>query len=131
MYELLATTKPETIRVPTREDRKSPRVDVQMPLKFQTIHGKSVGTEEYSGEIIDLSYGGMYIASAQKLAPLTEIRFPLSLSLSANITSDVYAKIIRMNPKNDEYHYHLEFSSIPEPAEKALKSYIDRIITGG
>lgn len=131
LYELLAVNAPKHLKVPVREDRKSPRVDVQMPLKFHKITGKAVGEEAYNGEIIDLSYGGMYISSKEKLAPFTEIRFPLSLSISANITSDVYAKVIRINPRPDANHYHLEFSSIAESAEQALKSYIDRIVTGG
>lgn len=128
MYELLAVNRPEKLRVPVREDRKSPRIEVNMPISFHLIENKSIGETPFSGNIIDLSYGGMYISCKQQLAPFSEIRFPLSLSLSANIQSDVYAKVIRINPLKGGFHYHLEFSSISEQAELAIRSYINRII---
>jgi len=128
MYELLAINRPEKLRVPIREDRKSPRIEVNMPLSFQLVENKNVGNTLFNGNIIDLSYGGMYISCKQQLAPFSEIKFPLSLSLSANIQCDVYAKVIRINPLKDCFHYHLEFSSISEEAETAIRSYINRII---
>lgn len=129
LYELVAINRHYTLTVPSREDRKSPRVEVNMPLKFSQISGKAVGEENFTGKIIDLSYGGMYIESEHEFPALTEIRFPLSLSLSANLSLYVYAKIIRINPRPENFHYHLEFSSIPQEAETALKKYIDRIIS--
>lgn len=130
MYELLAINKPKHLKVPDREDRKSPRIELYMPLSFQLVEGKSISEVSYDGEIIDLSYGGMYVESHKKLAALSEIKFPLSLSLSANKQSDVYAKVIRINPMIDSYRYNLEFSSISEDAEKSLRNYINRIIEG-
>lgn len=129
-YELLAVTHPETLRVPVREDRKSPRVAVNMPLSFQQVQGKYVNHDYNEGDIIDLSYGGMYVATDCQLAPSSEIRFPLALSLSSHQKHDVYAKVLRTNPmQNDRFHYHLEFSSISMQAQAALKDFVDRLIT--
>ena len=130
MYELLSTNRPTLLEVPPREGRKSPRIDINMPLSFQVIEGKIIADALYQGEIIDMGYGGMYISSSEKIALFSEIKFPLSLSLSANIQSDVYAKVIRINPRNGYFHYHLEFSSISHEAEEAIKHYINRIIEG-
>jgi len=77
-----------------------------------------------------MGYGGMYISSGEKIPLFSEIKFPLSLSLSANIQSDVYAKVIRINPRDGHFHYHLEFSSISHEAEEAIKQHINRIIEG-
>jgi len=128
MYELLSTSRPTLLEVPPREGRKSPRIDINMPLSFQMIQGKVIADALYQGEIIDMGYGGMYISSGEKIELFSEIKFPLSLSLSANIQSDVYAKVIRINPRDDYFHYHLEFSSISHEAEEAIKHYINRII---
>jgi len=130
MYELLSTNRPTLLEVPPREGRKSPRIDINMPLSFQVIEGKIIADALYQGEIIDMGYGGMYISSSEKIVLFSEIKFPLSLSLSANIQSDVYAKVIRINPRNGYFHYHLEFSSISHEAEEAIKHYINRIIEG-
>ncbi len=129
-YELLAVNTPQQrLIVPRREERKSPRVAVDMPLSFQQIDGKSVSDEYLEGTIIDLSYGGMYVASSHVLPPYSDIRFPLALSLSSHQRDDVYAKVLRTNPiGNNEFHYHLEFTHISQDSQAALKAFIDRMI---
>ena len=128
-YELLAVQgEKERLEVPQREDRKSPRVAVNMPLSFQQVEGKAVKDAYLEGDIIDLSYGGMYVASRHILPLLSEIRFPLALSLSSHQRDDVYAKVLRTNPVGDAFHYHLEFTHITEGAQAALKTFIDRLL---
>jgi len=130
MYELLSLSQPDLLTVPAREGRNSPRIDINMPLVFQVIKGKLIDDEMHDGYIIDIGYGGMYITSNKKVELFSEIKFLLSMSLASNIQSDVYAKIIKLNLVDDLYHYHLEFSSISEEAEVAIKRYINRIIEG-
>lgn len=130
MYELLSLSKPSLLEVPAREDRNSPRIDINMPLVFQLIKGKMIDNEMHEGYIIDIGYGGMHITSIKKIELFSEIKFPLSMSLAANTQSDVYAKIIKLSLIDNLYHYHLEFSSISEEAELAIKRFINRIIEG-
>ena len=131
MYELLASSRPNWLEVPSREDRNSPRIDINMPLVFQLIKGKLIDEEVYEGDIIDIGYGGMYITSHKEISLYSEIKFLLSMSLAANIQSDVYAKVIKADLNGDLYHYRLEFSSISQEAEIAIKRFINRIIEGG
>ena len=130
MYELLSSSFPEYLEVPAREERNSPRIDINMPLVFQLIKGKLIGDEKYEGNIIDIGYGGMYITSRTEIDLYSEIKFPLALSLAANIQSDIYAKIIKRSTVDRLFHYRLEFSSISPEAETAIKRYINRIIEG-
>jgi len=128
LYEVRAVSRPTHRTLPKSDIRKSPRIEVNMPISFFLVEGKSVSSAPRDGIIIDLGYGGMYIASDTEMPPMTEICFPLSLSLSANQQSDVYARVIRINPMNDTFHYHLEFSSISDDAETAVRAFINRII---
>jgi len=130
MYELISLSKPDLLEVPSREDRNSPRIDIHMPLVFQLINGKLIDDEILDGDIVDIGYGGMYITSINKIELFSEIKFPFSMSIAANIQSDVYAKIIKSNLINGLYHYRLEFSSISQEAEVAIKRFINRIIEG-
>ncbi|MFT7185059.1 MAG: adenylate cyclase [Pseudohongiellaceae bacterium] len=131
MYELLASSRPILLEVPLREGRNSPRIDINMSLVFQLIKGKLIDDVVNEGEIIDIGYGGIHITSNTEVALYTEIKFPFYLSLAANIQNDVYAKIIKSNFIDGLYHYNLEFSSISQEAETAIKRYINRIIEGG
>ena len=130
MYELLASNLPTRLQVPSREGRNSPRIDINMPLAFHILNNKLIDATEHQGEIIDIGYGGMHITSHTQVEIYDEIKFPFSLSLSANIQNDVYAKIIKSKRIGSLYHYHLEFSSISQEAETAIKRYINRIIEG-
>jgi len=130
MYELLASNRPTLLEVPSREGRNSPRIDINMPLIYQLVKGKLIDEVIHEGDIIDIGYGGMHITSHNEIMLYAEIKFPFSLSLTANIQNDVYAKVIKSNLINDIYHYHLEFSSISQAAETAIKRFINRIIEG-
>ncbi len=128
LFELLAINYPKRLETPKTDGRKSPRIEVNMPITFNIVEGKSVSASSLEGTVIDLGYGGMYIASQTQLPAHTEIRFPWSLSMSSARQSDVYARVIRINPRETEFHYHLEFSSINADAETAIRNYINRII---
>ncbi|MFT5717709.1 MAG: adenylate cyclase [Oleiphilaceae bacterium] len=130
MYELLATTKPTLLEMPSRVGRNSPRIDINMPLVFQLIKEKRIEDTMHNGEIMDIGYGGMRIISKIEIKLYSEIKFPFSLSLASNIQNDVYAKIIKSDLIDGTYHYRLEFSSISQEAEIAVKRYINRIIEG-
>lgn len=131
MYELAAITRPTLRRVPRSEIRKSPRVEVDMPLEFQLIDGKTVLPEKISGRIVDISYGGLYIHSSTALAAFSDIKMMLSLSLLVQESAEVYAKILRVTQVGTGYEYRIEFTSIDANAQQALKQFIDRLVEIG
>ncbi len=128
MYELLAVTYPERLDLPKINDRKSPRIEVYWPINFQLLEGKTVPSQLYSGEIIDLSYGGMYVSSTAELPKFAEIKFPFTISPTSDLQSDIYARVIRTNPVPGAFHYHFEFTSISSDAEKVIRGFINRVV---
>lgn len=128
MYELLATQRPTPLVAPAREIRNSPRVEVDMPLAFQVLSGKTVLPEEYLGRVIDISYGGMSIVSPVPIEPFSDIKIVLSVSLLGSSLSEIYAKVLRVSGLTVGFECRVEFTSIEAGAALVLKEFVDGIV---
>ncbi|MCW8909993.1 MAG: PilZ domain-containing protein [Gammaproteobacteria bacterium] len=128
MYELLATDRPRYLQVPCREIRKSPRVKVNMPLAFHCVTDKEVQPDEYTGRIMDISYGGLFAVVPIGLRKHDEVQTTFSESLMRCCASDVFAKVTHVEKKNHEFGCHLEFTAIDRELKSELKDYIDLLI---
>lgn len=128
LYELVATNKPERLVPPRNEVRKSPRVAINSPLAFQCLEGKQVLAKEYLGQIIDLSYGGIFATSPIRLEEQQEIKISLSLSLMSQQSSAIYARVIRSNQFENHWEINLEFTAIHHDAQAAIKDFVDEQI---
>lgn len=128
LYELLSTQRPRPLVAPTREVRNSPRVDVDMPLTFQLLSGKSVLAQEYVGRVIDVSYGGIYIVSPVALEVFSDIKIALYLSFMGSQFTEIYAKVLRVAPVETGFECRIEFTSIDPQATLAIKEFVDGIV---
>ena len=128
MFELLAIHRAPAVRVPPGDIRKGPRVEVDMPVQFQLLDGKSVLPEKIVGRIVDMSYGGLYIHSPVLLPLYCDVKMVLSVSLLVQDRADVYGKVLRVTPVADGFEYRIEFTSIDVPAQRALKEFVDRLV---
>ncbi len=128
MYELRSTQKPQYLEVPQREARSSPRVAVDIPLSFQLVEGKSVKAELLQGRIIDLGYGGLMARVNEPISEHAEICIKLSLSLMSRESSDVYARVLRVNEADGEFECQMEFTFIEDSARRELKGFVDQIV---
>jgi len=128
MYELRATARPRALTAPRREMRNSPRVEVDMPLTFQLVRGKSVLEQEHIGRVSDISYGGMRIVSPVAIEPFGDIKIALSLSLLGSELSEIYAKVMHVSPSGDGQVCRVEFTSIDAKAGSTIKEFVDGIV---
>jgi len=128
LYELFATSRPRDLEVPRREGRKSPRIQVSMPVVFQRLSGKIVLDDKYDGEVIDISYNGLLVRTDLQLAKSSEIKMTLSLDLFGERTTDVYARIIRSEPHGDHFRSNLEFTTIGSEGLQTIKQYVDQLV---
>ncbi|MBL4580294.1 MAG: PilZ domain-containing protein [Gammaproteobacteria bacterium] len=128
LYELHATTRPRAMEVPRREGRKSPRIKVNMPVAFQNLAGKIVLSENFHGEVIDISYHGLLIETPIRLGKSSEIKMALSLELFSDRITDVYARIINTEQVNDKFRSSMEFTTIGTEGLRAIKQYVDNMV---
>jgi adenylate cyclase len=127
-YELLGTRRPRLLEVPRVEARKSPRIKVDFPLRFNLLQQNRVRPESYEGTAVDLSYHGLQAYLPIQLEALSDLRIELSTSLMKNQSSHIYAKILRTQPEKGGWLSRMEFTNIDDIGQSAIKSYIDQTI---
>ncbi len=128
MFELLSIEHPIRMEVPCREIRKSPRVEVHIPLEYYLLQDKIVLARKYQGNVIDISYGGIFVMTANELEPFSEIKMNVSLSLMGTGSSEIYARVLHCREIEGQYESHLEFTAIHDQARLAIKGYVDKLI---
>jgi len=130
LFELLAVKKPVLKHVPRREIRKSRRIEVKMPFTFQKLSGKIVLPEKHKGTILDISSNGIMAIIEDAIDVFSELKFPFTLSLMGEESSDIYARILQTFEVEGQQRACIEFTSIQPNAKNAIKNYIERIIQG-
>ena len=129
LYELLSIEHPFRIELPLREPRKSPRVNVKIPFKFQCIASKSIETITYNGIVLDISYSGVKVEVPMNLKLFSEIKLTLSFFVSNEHYPDIYAKVLKSREsKNKIFQCSLEFSSMGVEAAEGIKKFVQHQI---
>lgn len=128
LYEVLATSRPRELKVPRREDRKSPRIAVEMPFSFQCMDGKMVTEKRWQGSVMDISYHGLLAWVPVYLAPFSEIRVNLSTSPIDSDGRQCYARILQCQLDQGGYRTSMEFSSIDDVSLSAIKNFVDSMV---
>ncbi len=128
LYELHATARPHSMVVPRRDRRKSPRITVHLPFRFQCLSGKIVRREKYQGVVFDIGYNGLLIETETPLAQSSEIKIALSLELFGDRATDIYARIIKTEEVNGKFRSSLEFTTIAAEGLEAIKRYVDKLV---
>ena len=128
LYELLMTTRPREMHVPRRDERKSPRIPVEMPFSFHCLDGKIVTEKRWQGSVLDLSYHGLLAWVPVYLAPFSEIRLIFNTSPMTTESRQCYARILQCQLDQGGYRASMEFSSIDDFALSAIKNFVDSMV---
>ena len=131
LYELFAIEKPRLMHVPRREDRKSPRVEVNMPLTFQRMKGKELIPGKHQGQIIDLGYNGLLAYSSIYLEPFSEVKMALAMCMLGDESTDIHARILQCEFIDGQYCCSMEFTTINQLGQSVIKSFVDRLVYNG
>lgn len=130
LHSLAAVTHPQRIEVPRPEMRSSPRVRVDLPLRFHSVEEQRVLPQEYAGSILNLGYGGMLARLPLQLAEMGEITFGLTLDPTAARTEDVYARALHQHRSGDAYDTALAFTSLGRQGSETVRRYVDQMLWG-
>jgi len=131
LYEVMSIhVDDHTLSVPKREIRNSIRLQIEQPFEFNIVENKNVLNETISAMIKDISYNGLFAVIEEKIEVLTNIRFSLALNLLGGQTRDIYGKIVSVRQLQHGYGCGIEFTSMDDESQQAIKSFIDRIIGG-
>ena len=130
LYEMTAVTTPGRVIVPRVEMRASPRVPVQLPLRFYRVQDKQVMDQPYRGSITNLGYDGMLTRLPFDVPLLSEISFAVNPDLTADESSDLYARALHSNRDDNAYQTAFAFTTAGTPGHEAVRSYVDRLLWG-
>jgi adenylate cyclase len=127
LYPLYAVKQPSYLALPKVKTRQSPRVLVNVPIRYQCVEESRLNSEFYDGEIIDISYGGMFACVAHPPKLYSEIKFCLPLSLWHEKYRDVYAKVLTLSKEEGKFYVGTVFMHLDEDTQFAIKQVVDII----
>ncbi|MFN2287669.1 MAG: adenylate/guanylate cyclase domain-containing protein [Chromatocurvus sp.] len=130
LYEMTAVTAPRELIVPRVEMRASPRVPVQLPLRFYRVQDKQIMDQPYRGSITNLGYDGMLTRLPLDLPSLSEISFTVTPDLTADESSDLYARALHSSRDDNVYQTAFAFTTAGTPGHEAVRRYVDRLLWG-
>jgi len=129
LYELRAVNRPQRLVVPRVEVRRSPRIQVDFPLLLRQVAGKRILPDTLAGRALDLGYNGLMIQLPERLERGTELVTNLAADLGVDF-GDLYARVVRVEPKQGGYETSLQLSILDTPAHRQVKKYVDGVLWG-
>jgi adenylate cyclase len=129
LYEVLAIPS-LGLELPRREIRKSPRVVVDIPFTWQLVVNKIVTPQVHHGVMKDISYHGILAEMEQQIAPHSDVKMGLDLSLLGYKDSDIYAKILKTREEDGRFLSGLEFTSVSVQSDINIKRFVQMLIQG-
>lgn len=129
LYEVMAIPS-LGLKLPRKDSRKSPRVEVRIAFTYQLVVNKIVMPLVYHGVIRDISYHGILAEVEQRLAPHSDIKLGLDMSLLGFKATDIYAKILETREKEGCFLSGLEFTSVGAESEINIKRFVQLLIQG-
>jgi adenylate cyclase len=122
---------PELGRVVPRQDqRKSPRVDVDLALEYRPLAGKIVGPRALLGRIRDLSYHGALIEVAESPALYSELKLAFDRPGLDFRADDIYARLVSVREKDGRHLAGLEFTSLGAETSRKIQLFVQMRIQG-
>lgn len=117
--------------VPRQDQRKSPRVDVDLRLQYRPVANKMVASAPRDGKVRDLSYHGALVESAGPLALYAELKLAFELPGLDFRADDIYARVVSAREKDGRHLAGLEFTSLSAETGKRIRLYVQTCIQGG
>lgn len=119
------------LTVPRQENRRSHRVAVELPLRFNLIVDGIVLPETHAGTVRDLGHGGLLVEVDRELPLYSEIRFDLDLPLAGHRARDVYARTVFRRRRAGRLQFGAEFTSLDAEASASIQVFIQLLFLTG
>ena len=99
-----------------------------MDFHYQLLDSKHVLEKNYDAHTIDISYDGLLAQVYEPIELYSEIK--IKLFLFNNETSEIYAKVIRTDEKEENFFVQIMFTSLDDVSTYQLHLFIDSLIQG-
>ena len=118
------------LQVPRMEIRRSPRVEVTIPFTYQRIENKIVQPAAGEGRTRDMGYHGLLAELEEDIAPMTDLKLEMNLSLLGRRSTDVYAKVLKSFVLDGKRVCGIEFTSTDAAAAFDIQRFVQLLLQG-
>ena len=116
--------------VPRQEVRRSPRVDVVLPIYYRMVVNQVVVPETHEGRVLDIGYHGVLVEIERPISPFSDVCLAFDLPLVGKRVSDLYGKAVKVIPHGHRTHVGIEFSSMSAENKAAIQLFVQLLIQG-
>ncbi len=123
LYELLAIPS-LGLQVPRQDVRRSHRVPVSLPFRYQLVGDSVVLPQVHEGTIHDIGYYGVLIETQTELPLLTNLKMEISLPAVDYLARDLYGKIVKSSFAGGKTIAGVEFTSVPPVQNSKIQLFV-------
>jgi adenylate cyclase len=116
--------------VPRQEVRRSPRVDVMLPMQFRVVENEVVVPEVHEGRVLDIGYHGVLAEISRPVSQFGEVVLEFDLPLVGKRLRDVYGKVVKTMPHAAHTRVGIEFSSMSAENKAIIQLFVQLLIQG-
>jgi adenylate cyclase len=116
--------------VPRQEIRRSPRVEVRLPFRYQRLQDKTVADGVESGTIHDIGYHGLLAEIAAPVELYDELKLSIDLLQVDYQARDVYARVVKVMRRGGAFLAGLEFTSLSAPCNEKIQMFVHHALQG-
>jgi adenylate cyclase len=117
-------------RVPRQEVRKSPRVEVDLPLDYRALLGKVVDSRALRGWVRDLGYHGALVQLTEPVALYSEVKIAFELPGVDFRAEEIYARVVSTRQKDGRLFAGVEFTSLSDETARQIRLFVQMRIQG-
>jgi adenylate cyclase len=116
--------------VPRQEVRRSPRVDVMLPMYYHLVENEVVMPEVHEGRVLDIGYHGVLAEISNPLSQYSELCLEFDLPLVGKRVKDLYGKVVKTVPHAAQTRVGVEFTSLSAENKAAIQLFVQLLIQG-
>jgi adenylate cyclase len=116
--------------VPRQELRRSPRVQVELAMRYQLVENDVVLPEQLQGRVLDIGYHGVLAEIERPLAQFGELVLDFDVPLVGKRVRDLYGKVVKSVPHAASTRVGIEFSSTSAENKATLQMFVQLLIQG-
>jgi adenylate cyclase len=118
------------LQVPRAEIRRSPRVEVTIPFTFPPHREQDRAARAERRHDARLSYHGLLAELGEPVAPMTDLRLELDLSLLGRKSTEVYAKVLKSFVVDGRHLSGIEFTSADTTTSFDIQRFVQLLLQG-
>ena len=116
--------------VPRQEIRRSPRVEVRLPFRYQRMQGKTVADSVENGTIRDIGYHGLLAEVSDPVELYDELKLDIELLQVEHHADDIYARVVKVMRRGNAFLAGLEFTSLTPLSNEKIQMFVHHALQG-